>query len=175
MEKIKVLGIDPSLRKSGMALLCYDTEKKVFEKPCSCQVLRNPQSFKGTEAILNMLDLFKIEADKPTYQNLTNVIIESPPVMFNKNWSSGTVSLIAHVAGGAAATFDLPKTHLFKPSEWNKARKKEKTHEATIQILGDPNSWGYEKRLKADEDLEHILDAVSMALWWIKGNYIDAE
>lgn len=174
MEKVKILGIDPSLRNTGLAVVTYDTEKRSFTVE-QCQVVVNPAKFTGNDAILNMLDMLSEEAQKPVYQNMTNVIIESPPIMFNKNWSGGTVSLIAHIAGGAAMAFDLHRTHLFKPNEWNKARKKEVTHNNTISILGDPDQWHYLKRVKSEKYMEHILDAVSMALWWIKGNYIHEE
>lgn len=174
MEKVKVLGIDPSLRKTGLGVVTFDTEKRIFTVE-HCQVLTNPQSYKGTEAILNMLDMFKKEAEKPIYQNMTEVLVESPPIMFNKNWSGGTVSLIAHVAGGAAASFDLNRTYLFRPNEWNKSRKKEVTHQQTVCVLGSHENWHYHKTLKSEKDLEHILDAVSMALWWIKGNYLNDE
>jgi hypothetical protein len=93
--------------------------------------------------------------------------------MFNKLWSSGAVASIAHVSGGCVALLGIEKCHLFRPNEWNKNRKKEVTHSQTISLLGDPDSWHYEKRIKSEKYMEHLLDAVSMALFWIRSNYIE--
>lgn len=177
MEKLKILGVDPSLRNTGMAVITYNTElpptnPKAFEVK-HCQVLVNPAKYTGTEAILNMLDMIHEEAQKECYQDVDNVLVESPPVMFNKNWSGGTVAAIAHVSGGAVAILGIEKAHLFRPNEWNKTRKKEITHNQTVAFLGDPDAWHYEKRVKSEKYMEHILDAASMALWWIKSNYIE--
>lgn len=174
MEKVKVLGVDPSLRNTGLALIEYDTETKKFSKPKHCQVLVNPAKYTGTEAILNMLDMLKKSTiDTPEYLTADTVIVESPPVMFNKSWSGGTIASIAHISGGAAAFFGIDKVHLFRPNEWNKNRKKEATHNNTIAVLGNADTWHYAQRVKSDKFMEHILDAASMGLFWIKGNYID--
>lgn len=177
MEVVKILGVDPSLRNTGLAVVSYNsevplTDPKAF-KVEHCQVLVNPQKYTGTEAILNMLDMLRQCSQMPCYSNVDNVIVESPAVMFNKTWSGGTISSIAHVSGGAVALLGIDKAYLFRPNEWNKTRKKEVTHNQTINILGNPDSWGYEKRVKSEKYMEHILDAVSMALFWIKSNYLE--
>lgn len=177
MEVVKILAVDPSLRNTGLEIVSYDTQKPI-DDPKSfavsfCQVLCNPKKYTGTEAILNMLDMMHEESDKEHYQKVDTVLVESPPVMFNKGWSSGTVSSIAHVSGGAVALFGIEKAHLFRPNEWNKTRKKEKTHQNTIEILGNPDNWHYAKRVKSETYMEHILDAASMALWWIRSQYCE--
>lgn len=177
MEKIKILGVDPSLRNTGMALVTYNTElppndPKAFTVS-HCQVLVNPAKFTGTEAILHMLDMIHDESLKDCYKQADNVIVESPPVMFNKNWSGGAIASIAHISGGAVAFLGIEKAHLFRPNEWNKTRKKEITHNQTIAFLGSPDKWHYEQRIKSEKYMEHALDATSMALWWIKSNYIE--
>ena len=172
MEIVKILGCDPSLRNTGLALVTYNCETKEF-KVERCQTLSNPQKYTGKDAILNMLDM--IQANAELYHDADTVIVESPPVLFNKNWSQGTIASIAHVSGGAAAFLGLEKTFLFRPNEWNKNRKKEVTFRNTIEMLGDPDTWDYVKRIKSDKKLEHVLDAASMALFWIKHQYIDEE
>ena len=177
MEKVKILGVDPSLRNTGLAIVTYNTElppsdPKAFETT-HCQVLVNPAKYTGTEAILNMLDMIYDESQKECYREVETVLVESPPVMFNKTWSAGTVSSIAHVAGGAVAILGIHKAHLFRPNEWNKTRKKEITHNQTIAFLGSADDWHYEKRVKSEKFMEHVLDAASMALWWIKSNYLE--
>jgi hypothetical protein len=101
------------------------------------------------------------------------ILVESPPLIFNKTWSGGAISSIAHISGGAVALLGIEKAYLFRPNEWNKTRKKEITHNQTISFLGNPEKWHYEKMVKAEKSMEHILDAASMALWWIKSNYLE--
>ena len=177
MEKVRILGVDPSLRNTGLAIVTYNTDlppsdPKAFETK-HCQVLVNPAKYTGTDAILNMLDMIYEESQKECYKEVETVLVESPPVMFNKAWSAGTVSSIAHVSGGAVALFGIHKAHLFRPNEWNKTRKKEITHNQTIAFLGASDAWHYEKRVKSEKYMEHVLDAASIALWWIKSNYVE--
>lgn len=177
METIRILGVDASLRNTGLAIVTYNTEiphndPKAFTVE-HCQVVVNPTKYTGTDAILNMLDMLHTESQKECYKSSSNVIIESPPVMFNKNWSGGTIASIAHISGGAVAIFGIEKSHLFRPNEWNKTRKKELTHAATTNFLGNADTWHYEKRVKSEKFMEHILDAASMCLWWIKNNYLE--
>lgn len=179
MEKVKILGVDPSLRNTGLSIVTYNTElplnnPKAFEVR-HCQVLVNPQKYTGTDAILNMLDMMYEEGQKECYREVDTVLVESPPIMFNKNISSSVVASIAHISGGAVALFGIEKSHLFRPNEWNKTRKKEITHNQTVAFLGNSDSWHYEKRVKSEKYMEHILDAASMALWWIKSNYIEDD
>jgi hypothetical protein len=177
MERVRILGVDPSLRNTGMAIVTYNTELPPSDPAAfstsHCQVLVNPAKYTGTEAILNMLDMLNEESKKECYVNVDTVLVESPPVMFNKAWSGGAISSIAHIAGGAVALLGIEKTHLFRPTEWNKARKKQVTHIQTITFLGNFDDWHYERRVKSEKYMEHILDAASMALWWIKSNYIE--
>lgn len=177
MEEVKILGVDPSLRNTGLAIITYNSEMLITDPKAfsvsHCQVLVNPPKFTGTDAILNMLDMIYDESLKDCYSNVETVIIESPPVMFNKTWSGGAISSIAHIAGGAVALLGIEKSRLFRPNEWNKTRKKEVTHAQTVAFLGDPDNWHYEKRVKSQKYLEHALDAASMALWWIRSNYLE--
>lgn len=172
MEKIRVLGIDPALRNTGIGIVEYNTEDQTY-KVHSCQVITNPMKYKATAAILNMLDLLMEVAEKPCYSEVDAICIESPAILFNKNFSGGALIGLAHITGGCAVAFDLQKTFLFRPNEWNKTRKKEITHRKTVGILGDPDSWGYAKRVTTATGMEHILDAVSMALFYIQNETED--
>lgn len=174
-EIVKILGVDPALRNTGLAVVCYDTEKKKFMPPQHCRILVNPLKYTGKDAILNMIDMIKETSQLEEYQNVDNVLIESPPVMFNKAWAAGVISSIAHVSGAAVALLGLEKAYLFRPSEWNKSRRKEHTHNQTQAVLGDFDTWHFPKQIKSEKHYEHIIDAASMALWWIKCNYIDEE
>jgi hypothetical protein len=177
MEKVRILGVDPSLRNTGLGIVTYNSELPITDPKAfttsHCQVLVNPAKYTGTDAILNMLDMLHEESKKECYQEVETVLVESPPLMFNKTWSGGAISSIAHISGGAVALLGIDKAHLFRPNEWNKTRKKEVTHNQTIAILGNPDAWHYEKRIKSEKYMEHLLDAVSMSLFWIKSNYLE--
>ena len=177
MEKVRILGVDPSLRNTGISVVTYNSELPITDQKAfsveSCQVLSNPAKYTGKDAIMNMLDMMFEESQKACYKDLDAVLVESPPIMFNQSWSGGTISSIAHISGGAVVVFGIQKAHIFRPNEWNKSRKKEVTHNQTIAFLGNSDTWGYEKRVKSEKLMEHILDAASMALWWIKSNYLE--
>jgi hypothetical protein len=177
MQFVKILGVDPSLRNTGLAVVTYNTELPSSDPAAfttsHCQVLVNPAKYTGTDAILNMLDMMSEEGKKLCYQDTDTVIVESPAIMFNKNISSSVVASLGHISGGAVALFGIEKSRLFRPNEWNKTRKKEVTHSQTIAFLGDAEKWHYEVRVKSEKYMEHILDAASMALWWIKSNYLE--
>lgn len=179
METIKILGIDPSLRNTGLALIHFNTEKPPEDpsayKVTHCQCLSNPAKYTGTDAILNMLDMLTDESEKDCYIQIDNVIIESPAIMYNKTWSGGAISSIAHISGGCIPIFGIQKAHIFRPNEWNKTRKKEITHSNTMAFLGHVDNWHFEKRVKSEKFLEHVLDAASLALWWIRSNYVESE
>ncbi len=177
MEIVKILGIDPSLRNTGLSIIHYDTNRAPNDglafQVMNCQVVTNPAKFTGTEAILHMIDMLSEESQKTIYKEVDSVIIESPSIMFNKAWSGGTMSSIAHISGACIPLFGIQKAYIFRPNEWNKSRKKEVTHNKTIAFLSEPRTWHYEKKLKSEKLLEHILDATSLALWWIQNNYIE--
>lgn len=177
MEIVKILGVDPSLRNTGMAIVSYNCEKQPSDPEAylvsDAQVLINPAKYKGTDAILNMIDMVSTEANKACYRNADTVIIESPPIMFNKSWSGGTISSLSHVSGACIALLGVEKSYIFRPNEWNKSRKKEITHAKSVALLGSPDDWHYASRVKNEKNMEHILDAVSMALYWIQSNYFE--
>lgn len=177
VEQVKILGIDPSLRNTGLAIVTYNSELPLHDPKAfnvsHCQVVVNPAKYTGVDAILSMLDMLDTESKKECYQDAETVIIESPAIMFNKGWSGGTISSIAHISGGSVALFGIDKARIFRPNEWNKSRKKEVTHQRALELLGDPDTWHYEKRVKSEKYMEHILDAASMALFWIKNNYLE--
>jgi len=174
-EKIRVLGVDPSLRNTGLAIVTYDTEKKYFTVPEHCQVLVNPPKYKGKDAIMNMIDMIQTVSLQRVYQEVDNVLVESPAIMFNQSWAGGTISSIAHISGAAVALLGIEKTYLFRPNEWNRTKKKEATHNRTVAVFGDPDLWGFEQRIKNEKYMEHVLDAASMALWWIEESFIEEE
>jgi hypothetical protein len=179
MEIVQVLGIDPSLRNTGLAIVSFNTEMPIDDPNAfsvkHCQVLVNPMKYKGNDAVLNMLDMMNEESKKTCYQDVDAVLIEAPAMMYNKGFASNILAKLGHISGGAIILFGLEKANLYAPHEWNQRKKKEVTHNETIAFLGDPYKWHYEKALKSNKFLEHCMDASSLALWWIKKNYIESE
>lgn len=174
MEKVKVLGVDPSLRNTGLAVVEYNSDPKKDEKAFKvthAQVLINPLKYKGKDAILSMLDMIHEESKKECYQDVHRILVESPPIMFNQAWAQSTISSIAHISGGAVALLGIEKALLFRPNEWMRTRKKDVVHSQAFIYLGHPDTWHYEKPIKAEKYMEHSNDAASMALWWIRSNY----
>jgi hypothetical protein len=182
MPIVTVMSIDPSLRNTGIAVVEYNCDISPSDprayKVQNCQVLCNPIKYKGTDAILNMIDMMKFESKKDCYSTKVDVLlVESPSVIFsqNNNWAAGTAASLAHISGAAVAVFGVEKAYLYRPVEWNRRKKKEVTHAQTQSFLSDWRNWHYEKPIKSEKYLEHVMDAASMALWWIKTNYVESE
>src|SRR5258708_35876530 len=101
MEKIRILGVDPSLRNTGMGIVTYNTEMLLKDPKAfsvsQCQTLTNPQKCTGTDAILNMLDMINEESKKECYQDNEKGIIESPAIMYDENCSGGTHASIVYI------------------------------------------------------------------------------
>lgn len=171
MEIVKVLGVDPGLRFTGLSVVEYNTETQKW-KVKGCQIIKVPPTIKGTEAILEMLD--RIEgAMCELYREVDMAVIESPPAPFNRLIAMGGLLSVAHISGGASVLFGLSKSRLVRPAEWNKKRKKEDTHKKTQELLGSIDSWEFIEKVKNKDQLEHVLDAASMAVFWIQNQYID--
>lgn len=177
MEIVKILGVDPSLRNTGLSVLTYNAEKPLTSSDAfrvtNCQVLTNPAKYTGTDAILNMCDMLQEESKKEYYHNVDYVIIESPPKMFNPKFSSSVVSLLAHVSGACIPIFGIEKAYMLQPAQWNGGRKKDVTHRYTQDFLGKWEDWHFEKMITHEKYAEHILDSVSMSFWWLKQNYLE--
>jgi Holliday junction resolvasome RuvABC endonuclease subunit len=173
MPLIKVLGIDPSLRHTGLAVLEYDSDTKILQKPSRCMVIDNPQKFTGSEAILNMLDL--LTDYKKDYDDIDHVVIESPAALFNAKFPASSLITIGHISGGAVCIFGIQKSFLVRPVEWNRNRKKEVTHRKLEEIFGNAQEWNFYKKIKSEKNLEHVFDAVGMAYYWIKLMHMDEE
>lgn len=176
MEIIKILGVDPSLRNTGLAVVTFNTELSVHDpsayKVSHCQVLKNPAKYTGTDALLNMIDMIHAQAQKECYSSVDNVLVESPVAMFNPKFPVSNIISCAHISGAALALFGVEKAYLFRPNEWNKSRKKEVTQAATIGFHGEPEEkWHFEKPTGHEKYMEHVIDAASLATWWIKQNY----
>ena len=169
---VRILGIDPSTRATGMALLSYTQGEPI--KVSHCQTITVPTSFKGKEAILKMMELLQVQYKKvESYQQADQVIIEGPPTIFNPKFPASALLPIAHISGASLVIFGLEKSFLLYPAEWNKARKKQVTHEKIIEEIGSPDTWHFAHKIKSECHIEHILDAVGMALFWLKQNYIE--
>lgn len=174
MEIVEIIGVDPSLRFTGLGKVAYNTETKKI-KVSGCQVIQNKTTLKGTDAISHMLEKIENVASEPDYSEAQDVIVESPVMPFHAKFQASSMISVAHIAGGAAALFGVDRVKLYRPTEWNRAKKKEKTHFLTQQILGPWETWTWKIAAKRKDHIEHVLDAVSMALWYLQENYIEIQ
>lgn len=171
-EIIEIIGIDPSVRFTGIGKVTYNTEtKKIFVS--NCQVLVNKTTLKGVPAMMNMLEMLEFAASEPQYAEAPHVVVESPVMPFYAKFQGSSMIMVAHIAGGATALFGIDRTTMYRPSEWNKTKKKEKTHSITQELLGSWDTWNWSKVAKRKDQVEHVLDAVSMALYHLQKVYID--
>ena len=176
---VKILSIDPSLSHTGLVILNYNDnlspEDPTAYKITHCQVVSKKQLATKKNGVMQMIWLLDQQSKKQCYQDCDLVLVESPTIMFKKEWSTITLASMSHVAGACIALFGVEKCYIFRPGEWNKSKKKQVTHYQTGIFLGDPAEWHYEKPLRSDKYLEHVMDAASMGLWFIKENYKKEE
>jgi len=172
MEIVRIAGIDPGLRFTGYGLVNLDTEKNELWVS-NCGLIKTPAKIKGLDAILHMRDQVDELEKRACFQECDYIIIEMPAAIYSKTFSSGAMLPIACVAGCAFKTFDKEKIIPVYPSVWNQRKKKDKTRELTEEIVGKYEDWLYDDMPKARIQFEHIIDAVSMALWYMKLNFLD--
>lgn len=172
MEKVQIIGVDPSLRFTGIAKVTYNTETKKFDKPSCCQVIQNRTQLKGTDAILHMLHEIEDLCKEDCYQEFDKAIIESPVMPFNAKFQASSMISVAHITGGAISLFGSKNVKLYRPSEWNRSKKKEVTHRNVQEFLGHHSTWDWRVPARRKDHIEHVLDAVSMAYYYIQTNII---
>jgi len=171
-EIVRILGIDPSLRNTGLAIVQWHSETKQF-KVMACQTIKCPPNFKGNLAILEMIGRLAEACHSDDYLTCDFTVIESPAVNFNPRIPRGTMINVAHIAGAAAMLFN-GTCSIVKPSEWNKGRQKEKSAYWTEKILGPTKEWEYIGKKKRGKLVdEHQIDAAGLALWFIRENYLE--
>lgn len=169
---VKILGIDPSLRRTGFAVLNYNMETETI-KVQSCGVLRTyAETVKGLDAVQEMLKRVKELASMEEFSSVDDVCIEFPANLFHAAFANAALLPVAGIAGGTAACFDLEKVRLVKPQDWNKRRKKEVTHLELQSLLGPIEKWKF-LEVPPKSCFEHILDAAGAALWLLKGKYLE--
>jgi Holliday junction resolvasome RuvABC endonuclease subunit len=170
-EIVEVIGVDPSVRFTGIAKVIYNTETQKF-KVKDCQVLLSKTTLKGTEKLKDMLIKVEESALQSEYDNARHVIVESPVFPFYAKFQPSSMIRVAHIAGGAASIFGIDRVTFYTPSQWNHCKKKEDTHAIIQKILGPWEEWGWKVVCKRADQVEHVLDAASMALYHIQQIYL---
>lgn len=170
MEIIEVIGIDPSLRHTGIAKVIYNLEKNTFSA-VNCTVVNCPPKFKGLDAIKYSLEKIEDIASEACYSDACQVVIESPPNVFNPKFPVINFIQCAHIVGGAAALFGLDRSTFCAPINWNK-KNKAQAHINCFKQLGEWKEWNFTQKPCAST-MEHIIDAVCIAFWYINKEYIE--
>lgn len=171
MEIVRIAGIDPGLRFTGYGIVNFDLEKDEIWVT-HCGLIKTPAKIKGIDAILHMRDELDELEEKECFESCDNIVIEMPAAIYSKKFSSGALLPVACVAGCAFKTFDKEKIVPVYPAVWNERKKKEKTKILTEEVVGSYDTWDYDYMPKAKAQFEHIVDAVSMALWYMRLNYL---
>lgn len=172
MEIVRIAGIDPGLRFTGYGIVNFDNEKKEIWVS-NCGLIKTPAKIKGIDAILHMRDELDEVSKRECFDACNHIVIEMPAAIYSKNFSAGSLLPVACIAGCAFKSFDKEKIVPVYPSVWNERKKKDKTRDITEKIVGHYENWLYDDMPKAKGQFEHIIDAVSMSLWYMKLNYLE--
>lgn len=172
MEVVKIAGVDPGLRFTGYGSVNYNTETNEIWVD-NCGLLKTPAKFKGIDAILYMRDQLKEISSKECFSKSDHIVVEMPAAIYSKSFSSGSLLPVAAISGCVFSLLDPKKIIPVYPAVWNEHKRKEKTKILTEETLGSHENWSYESIPKAKGQFEHIIDAVSMALWYMRLNYLE--
>lgn len=173
METVYILGIDPSLRNTGYALVSLncDTWKK---EVVTCGVAKtDPKKYKGLDAVKAMLTEIAEMYERLTEKyKIDDVVVEFPQALFNASFATSSLFPVAGIAGGAAAIFGIEKVVLTSPTNWNKKKKKEATQIKVESVLGHIDTWTKYRKISTMAE-EHVYDAAGMVLWLIETKYME--
>lgn len=175
MNEIRIIGIDPSLRNTGYCQLIFNTDNKKIRVQ-NCGVILNPAKYKGIDALESMIEMLTDLSESEWIAEAHHVIVESPPPTrsFSASFQAGAMIGVAHIAGAAAALMNINRVKMVQPVVWNRAKKKEYTQKRIQQILGDFTTWEYDTKVK-DKYIEHVIDAVGMAYWFLNETYLQEK
>lgn len=170
METVSIIGIDPSLRHTGVAMVTYNFETNKI-KVSNCFVVNTPQKLKGLEAIKYALTTLEELSQNEVYKEAKQVVLESPPNVFNPKFPAINFIQCGHIVGGAACLFGLERATFCVPNSWNK-RNKENAHKQFLARGGDWQSWHFLGK-PYKYSMEHIIDAACIAWWYLQKEYLD--
>lgn len=169
MASFKILGVDPGVRKLGFGVINFDEESEKITVE-NCGVLKVPVKFKGNEALLYMKNELIELFGTGIFKDIDKLSVEVPRASFGAIQAWALIP-IGVVAGLVMGFFDVDDIALCSPAEWNRAKKKDKTHAELQKELGDVESWGFYHKPKNAKDHEHILDAIGIARWLLKRDH----
>jgi len=174
MEIIRVAGFDPGLRFSGYGIVTFNCETNEFSTE-HCGVIKNKSStvLKGLDAIMHMRDLIQEVSQAEPLKTVDATVVEVPAAIYNKKFSSGGLIPPSVVAGIALMSFAETEVIPVYPTVWNSRKKKEQTAKIVQGFLGESETWNYDYCPKAKSQMEHIIDAMGMALWYMRLQYLD--
>jgi len=172
MEVVRIAGIDPGLRFTGYGVVNYNGETNEIWVS-NCGVAKTPPKIKGIDAILDMQDRVSEILNRDCFIESDHCVVEIPAAIYSKTFSAGALIPVAAVAGGILMMVERDRVIPVYPTVWNESKKKEKTRKITEEMVGNYENWLYDDMPKAKGQFEHIIDAVSMALWYMRLNYLE--
>lgn len=174
MEIVRIAGIDPGLRFCGYGIINYNTEtNEIFTSNCGLLKNKCSRDLKGLDAIMHMKSLIQNLKDDYSFSDCDSVVVEVPAAIYSKNFSSGSLIPVGVIAGILMGTLQDSNVIPVYPSVWNSSKKKDVTRREVESVLGPYNEWNYDVVPTAKPQFEHIIDAISMAFWYLKSFYMD--
>jgi hypothetical protein len=171
MELIKILGIDPSLRNTGWSIIQFNSQTLETEILLSGVAQTYREKDRGILGVKAMISKMQSISEDKIFQDVADVVIEMPMIIFNARFAQGSIPPVAAIAGGCCAIFGAERSNLVLPTEWNKGSKKEKTQVAIQERFGDVENWKFLGKC-GKTGYEHVLDATGIALWFLKVKYV---
>lgn len=171
MEVVRIAGIDPGLRHTGYGVVNYNTETNEIWVS-NAGLIATPQKIKGLDAILYMRDRIKELSERECFEACDHIIVEVPAAIYSKTFSAGAMIPVSVVAGCILQAFNFEYTIPVYPKGWNKGKKKEKTREMIEGLVGVAEEWNFDDGMPSKSRLEHIVDGVGMACWYMDLNYL---
>lgn len=171
MSIIKIAGIDPGLRNTGYGIVNYDDENEKFcVEYCGYVDIKYNQ--KGLEAILSMSENIAKLSHNKFFDSVDKIVVEVPKIAYSRCVSASSMIPVGVICGCILSRFNKDKIIPVYPSTWNKCKRKIQTQELVQDELGNCKDWGYHVKPKSESKFEHIIDAVGMASWYLKSNFL---
>jgi len=173
-EIIRIAGFDPGLRFTGYGVVNYDTEKNEIWVS-NAGLAKKKSTVKGIDGLSYMKTLLRDVTNRECFADCDKIVVEVPAAVFFKNFSAGALIPVAVVSGMILQMFDNDRLIPVYPASWNGGRKKDNVKHRTYQIVGPHEDWLFDDAPRVESQFEHIIDAVSMALWCLETKYLDGQ
>lgn len=144
----------------------------------NCGAVRTPDKFKGTDAILYMIEALKKVSERECFKDCEKIVVEFPAAFYNPKFSSSAITPLAAVSGACMTMFqntEFSRIIPVYPNVWNGGKKKEKMAALIQELIGETAEWEFDDKPKREADFEHVIDAIGMAYWLCDKEYFESS